>query len=115
MAKKNASYAKSNRSSRRRSTTVQRSMLFTIDQLGELPDDDLVRRAVQLRADIENVRRDRCSSTPWEIELCYVQRELDLRNSRKGRFGPSDDEDGDFYREENLPSADLDNSSFTDL
>jgi hypothetical protein len=58
--------------------------LHTIDQLAWMPDDDLMGLYMTLDRDRENVLSMRGKDvTPIEIELCYVQRELDIRNTRR--------------------------------
>jgi hypothetical protein len=58
--------------------------LHTIDQLAWMPDDDLMDLYMTLERDRENVLSIRGKDvTPIEIEICYVQRELDIRNSRR--------------------------------
>ena len=58
--------------------------LHTIDQLAWMSDDDLMNLHTTLERDREHVLPMRGKDvTPIEIEICYVQRELDIRNSRQ--------------------------------
>lgn len=58
--------------------------LHTIDQLAWMPDDDLMGLYMTLERDRENVLSMRGKDvTPIEVEICYVQRELDIRNTRR--------------------------------
>ncbi len=58
--------------------------MHTIDQLAWMPDDDLMGLYMTLERDRENVLSMRGKDvTPIEVEICYVQRELDIRNTRR--------------------------------
>jgi len=58
--------------------------LHTIDQLAWMPDEDLMSLYMTLERDRDNVQGMRGKdATPIEVEICYVQRELDIRNTRK--------------------------------
>lgn len=58
--------------------------LHTIDQLAWMSDDDLMGLYMGLSRDRDNVNSIRGKDvTPIEVELCYVQRELDIRNTRR--------------------------------
>ena len=58
--------------------------LHTIDQLAWMIDDDLMSLYMSLERDRDNVLSMRGKdATPIEVEICYVQRELDIRNTRR--------------------------------
>ena len=46
-------------------------------------DDELHRNAQYLIDSIKRVDRMNLNSYPWEVELCYIQREMQLRSVRR--------------------------------
>jgi len=51
--------------------------------LGTMDDDDLYRLARSLDDSISKISRMSLNPYPWEVELCYVQQEMQLRSIRK--------------------------------
>lgn len=63
--------------------TVYLPDVVDIDTLAYASDDELVRRVSHLNNDREKAGRFGYSQLPWEVEICYVQRELKIRQDRK--------------------------------
>lgn len=61
--------------------TDQRS--FTFDQLAWMSDDDLVSLMMNMEKDREAISTRGRNTHGIEVEICYVQREMDVRNSRR--------------------------------
>lgn len=57
--------------------------VVNIDTLGVFSDDDLSERAHMLNVERYKVMNEGGDPTLWEIELCYTQREFQLRRTRK--------------------------------
>lgn len=119
MAKKNASKGKCQQNRGPRMSSIDLPEILTIDQLAELADEELVAHLRELRSALDKVRKERCNAQAWEVELCYAERELTIRKDRREAHRSYLKSIGELstkeVREENLPSADLDNSSFTAL
>lgn len=54
-----------------------------IDTLSYATDDELLRHAAFLKSERERAVKLDCNVTPWDIEVCYVQRELMIREDRR--------------------------------
>jgi len=54
-----------------------------IDKLAYANDDDLANHSSYLRAERERATRLGMNPTPWDIEICYVQREMMIREDRR--------------------------------
>lgn len=54
-----------------------------MDLLSYASDDELDRLHTQLQEEREKVSRFSEDLTPWEVEICYVQREIRIRSARK--------------------------------
>lgn len=95
--------------------------IMTIDQLGEVTDDELHDRIRGLRQMIDSSRKNRVETRilrTLEEELCFADREAQLRRERKAAHQSYLESIGEFDEppnEADLPSADLDNSSFVAL
>lgn len=57
--------------------------VIDIDTLSYSNDDDLIRRLDHLFNEKDKVNQSNMDSVAWEVEICYVQRELRIRNGRK--------------------------------
>jgi len=57
--------------------------VIDMDSLCFFDDDGLERLHNNLQADRERAGRHTEDLTPWEVEICYVQRELRIRNTRR--------------------------------
>lgn len=57
--------------------------VIDMDSLSYFDDDALERRHGYLQAEREKVVGDGVEATPWEVEICYVQREMRIRNTRR--------------------------------
>lgn len=91
--------------------------VVNIDELAVAHDEELINRLRSLEeARSYSITRN-YNPRPWEEELCYVLRELQIRRARReawehySRAANSSNKD-DTEPEEDLPFADLDNSKF---
>lgn len=69
--------------SRQRSNNVPLPEVVDIDSLSYTNDEDLLRRLDNLYSEKEKAYVANFDLSPWEIEICYVQRELEIRDNRK--------------------------------
>lgn len=102
-----------------RQPSIDLPEILTIDQLGQLSDEELITQLRSMRSALDIVRKERCSAKEWQTELCYIERELILRRTRREAHQEYLASIGEVHsneiQEKNLPSADLDNTSFTAL
>jgi hypothetical protein len=54
---------------------------FSFDDLAIMPDDDLLRLESSIKSQIGRLKRAGGSGN-HEVDLCYVQREVDIRRAR---------------------------------
>lgn len=54
-----------------------------IDMLAYTSDDDLSKRLDYLYSEKDKAYDANFDLAPWEVEICYVQREFGIRNNRK--------------------------------
>ena len=56
-----------------------------IDELAVMPEDKLTSLFLKTRSDIKRARRrnDKNTVADCELDLCYIQRELEIRHERK--------------------------------
>ena len=54
-----------------------------IDELSYASDEELIRRVTHLMSDRDKAARIGYDLNPWEVEICYVQRELKIRQDRR--------------------------------
>lgn len=57
--------------------------VIDMDTLSYFDDESLERRHNYLQAEREKVATEGVEALPWEVEICYVQREIRLRNTRR--------------------------------
>ncbi len=57
--------------------------VIDMDSLSYFDDESLERRHGYLQAEREKVANEGAEALPWEVEICYVQREIRLRNTRR--------------------------------
>ena len=57
-------------------------VIVTIDVLASASDSELRSRNNDLENEKDNMSRDGYDPHPWEVELAYVQREIDIRRNR---------------------------------
>lgn len=57
--------------------------VINMDSLCFFDDDSLVRLHGHLQSEREKVARYTEDLLPWEVEICYVQREMKIRNVRR--------------------------------
>ena len=53
------------------------------DDLAVMSDDNLHNLFMRTRSDLRRSQREKRDSFDHEINLCYIQRELDIRESRR--------------------------------
>jgi len=68
-----------------------------MDLLSYASDDELERLHTHLQEELEKASRFSDDVTPWEIEICYVQREMRIRSSRKAAHDRYLKSNPDFY------------------
>lgn len=57
--------------------------LLDSDTLAYMTDEDLESRSDFLHSERRKATQSEIDLTPWEIELCYVQREMKIRSVRR--------------------------------
>lgn len=57
--------------------------IVDMDALSSYDDDHLDRHHNYLQAEREKVLHSGSDTHPWEVEICYVQREIKIRNTRR--------------------------------
>lgn len=57
--------------------------VINMDSLSYLNDDELERRLSFLQGEISKALKADYDLQPWEVEVCYVQRELRIRTARR--------------------------------
>jgi hypothetical protein len=62
---------------------IQLPVMTSMDDLAYMSEDELSQHHDQLLSEKENVARYDLDVRPWEIELCYAQRELKIRTTRR--------------------------------
>lgn len=75
--------SKNKKSFSRARSNVNPVDVVDMDTLSYANDDELIRRLDYLFDEKDKLNQHNLDSTPWEIEICYVQRELRVRNARK--------------------------------
>lgn len=73
-------------SKNKKSFTRQRINLPEVidsDSIAYASDDDLSRRLDYLYSEKDKAYEANYDLSPWEVEICYVQREFGIRNNRK--------------------------------
>ena len=62
--------------------SVELPVIVTIDVLAGASDSELRSRNNDLENEKDSMLRDGYDPRPWEVELAYVQREIDIRRNR---------------------------------
>ena len=85
--------------------------VVNMDALSVISDDDLSNRAQAITSDRAKVIDSGNDPLLWEIELCYTQREFQMRRSRREMHEKfmKDQSKISFDDESELPSAEFDN------
>lgn len=93
---------------------VNQPSLVDIDTLGAMQDDELVARFRAVDDDRLKVVNAGLDARPWEEELAYARREMQIRRSRREAHDRYVRQLEREYQESeaNLPVADLDNTNF---
>lgn len=88
--------------------------LVSIDVLGAQNDEELINRLRSLEEDRNKVLDAHMDARPWEEEVAYIRRELQIRRSRReAHQAYVRTLEREFAESEaNLPVADLDNTHF---
>ena len=63
--------------------SLNQPTILSKDIINEISDDELYNSLKKLRIELAQVRDEHCSSRTWEIELCYFEREAQLRQARR--------------------------------
>lgn len=73
--------------------------VIDMDTLSYFDDESLDRQHGRLQSERERVLSDGQDALPWEVEICYVQRELKLRSSRRAAHEKYIRSNPDLYQE----------------
>lgn len=57
--------------------------VVSMETLSYATDDDLERHLSYLHSEKERAYRGEYDLRPWEVEICYVERELQIRHDRR--------------------------------
>ena len=92
-------------------------VIVTSDELGVMPDDDVMNRLMTLEDERMKVLENRIDPYLWEVEIAYARREWMMRRQRhalhENYLQLQEQEQNESQRLENTyPVADLDNSAF---
>lgn len=63
--------------------TLRAPEVISLDDLAYLTEDELSRRHDFLVSEKETATRHEVDTKLWEVEICYVQRESQIRGSRR--------------------------------
>lgn len=83
--------------------------VINMDTLSYFDEESLTQLHERLQGEREKALSDGSDSTPWEVEICYVQRELKLRSTRRAihekyvRSNP----DHNYYFDDDSGNADV--------
>lgn len=88
-----------------------------MDDIAVLTDEELVEAISRLDVERRKVLSERCDAKDWEIELCYLRREMQIRRKRRETHDSFMEslsaEDKELRKlEKTLPVADFDNTVF---
>ena len=91
--------------------------MLNMDELAAMQDDELIQRLTSMHEGRGRYLKARVSPRDWEVEICYIKRELQLRRERRGSHDTYVKEMEREFREDRdaerrLPAADLDNRDF---
>lgn len=91
--------------------------IVSIDSMAALSDEELINRLHSLEEDRQKVLDANLAARPWEEEVAYIKRELQIRWARREAHDRYVRQlEKEFVESEaNLPMADLDNSHFLRL
>jgi len=64
-------------------SNIEQPEVINMDALGFFDDESLERLHNHLQSDRERASRYTEDLLPWEVEICYVQREMKIRTSRR--------------------------------
>lgn len=81
--KETANFKKSNKSNSYNRREMHQPELVNMDALACYDDESLERTHAYLQSEREKASRYTDDLTAWEVEICYVQRELKIRGSRR--------------------------------
>lgn len=68
---------------KKQQVSVNLPEIVDIDELSYASDDELIRRVTHLVGDRDRAARAGYTLDAWEVEICYVQRELKIRQDRR--------------------------------
>ena len=97
--------------------SIERPTQMMTDELSLMSDDELSSYSNSLERSHEKYGRMSSDTRPWEEEICYVQREYQVRriqHDNHQRYMRERDAElqEEIAREDSLPDADLDNSRY---
>ena len=56
---------------------------FAFDKISEFNDEELHKKLYEIQRKIESAKKNACALKVLETDLCYFQREIQIRHSRK--------------------------------
>jgi hypothetical protein len=62
---------------------IELPAIINMETLSYASDEDLERHVTYLQAERDRAARSEYDLRPWEVEICYLQRELKIRNDRR--------------------------------
>jgi hypothetical protein len=83
--------------------------IVSIDELAIATDDDLFTAQKRLESERQIMIARGDDASPWEVELAYIKRELQIRSARSDAHRKFSSEDDSYQDESNLEMPDLDN------
>lgn len=88
--------------------------VVSIDVIGTMLDEDLVVRIRALEADRAKVLDVSSDARPWEEEIAFVRREMQMRRERREAHQSWVRSEQDWFDryEASLPAGDFDNSAY---
>lgn len=91
---------------------VSELIVRNMDDIAVMQDDELAQAHYELEGARRNLKRQKAYSKDIEVELCYLQRELQIRADRREVHKAYAETESFVENENDLPNADLDNSSY---
>ena len=97
-----------------RRNPVNRPEITSIDVLATVSDEEMINRLRSYEESRQRVIDNHQDPRPWEEEISYIKRELQIRRSRRDAHEQYVKKLEQEYSncEKNLPMADLDNTNF---
>jgi hypothetical protein len=82
--------------------------VINMDSLAYANDDELERLHTFLQGERDKASKTDYDLQPWEVEICYVQREMRIRNSRRAAHDRYVRSNPDYHYYENVNTQEED-------